>query len=208
MTYNGRNYDDVDEARHAFFFDTTRLTYDTQPRIVEHPLLMNESNTTGIYRTDFYVHDIGYLEVTGPEPTLRKWQTCEILAKEVWEQERRHVYLVWGGLYPAFRSTTQSPKQAMKICKFLVEPMTSANGSTYNYKVSRDYGYAWVYWDGKVMLDKINDVMDNRWNHLTFSERSVWLVRKRFNKSFSKVWDLWTIEEASDRRVHQPIQCL
>lgn len=165
VTYNGVTYDDDDEARHAYLMDCLDVKYRTQPTNIQHPLLLNETNSTGIYRTDFFVPSIdAYLETTGSEPSARKHFTCELLARHAF-YEGRTVYLVYGGLHPPRRDTyTADGTQTMKIIKYVVEPHTFANGREELVVVAED-GYAWMYKNGTYVIDKLGSIMNRAWDH-------------------------------------------
>ena len=165
VVYNGVTYDDDDEARHAYLMDCLDVKYRTQPTNIQHPLLMNETNSTGIYRTDFFVPSINaYLETTGSEPSARKHFTCELLARHAF-YEGRTVYLVYGGLHPPRRDTYSTDgTQTMKIIKYVVEPHTFANGREELVVVAED-GYAWMFKNGTYVIDKLGSIMNRAWDH-------------------------------------------
>ncbi len=165
VVYNGTPFDDDDEARHAYLMDCLDVKYRTQPTNIQHPLLMNESNSTGVYRTDFFVPSLdAYLETTGSEPSARKHFTCELLARHAYH-EGRVVYLVYGGLHPPRRDTyADGGTQTMKIIKYVVEPHTFANGREELVVVAED-GYAWMYKNGTYVIDKLGSVMNRAWDH-------------------------------------------
>jgi len=165
VVYNGVTFDDDDEARHAYFMDCLDIKYRTQPTNIQHPLLMNERNTTGVYRTDFFVPSINaYLETTGSEPSARKHFTCELLARHAF-YEGRTVYLVYGGLHPPRRDTYSTDgTQIMKIIKYIVEPHIFANGREELVVVAED-GYAWMHKNGAYVIDKLGSVMNRAWDH-------------------------------------------
>lgn len=165
VTYNGMTYDDDDEARHAFLMDCLDVKYRTQPINIQHPLLINETNRTGLYRTDFYVPSLdAYLETTGSEPSARKHFTCELLARHAFH-EGRTVYLVYGGLHPPRRDTYSADgTQTMKIIKYVVEAHTFANGREELVVVAED-GYAWMHKNGAYVIDKLGSVMNRAWDH-------------------------------------------
>tara|TARA_B110001450_G_scaffold255469_1_gene283120 strand:- start:40123 stop:41208 length:1086 start_codon:yes stop_codon:yes gene_type:complete len=165
VIYNGITYDDDDEARHAYLMDCLDIRYVTQPTNIQHPLLMNETNSTGIYRTDFFVPSIdAYLETTGSEPSARKHFTCELLARHAF-YEGRTVYLVYGGLHPPRRDTYSTDgTQIMKIIKYVVEPHTFANGREELVVVAED-GYAWMHKNGAYVIDKLGSIMNRSWDH-------------------------------------------
>ena len=165
VTYNGTRFDDDDEARHAYLLDLLGLRYRVQPCLVESPLLLSNGNTTGVYRTDFYVEGIGYLETTGGEPSARKIFACELLARKA-HAEGRAVYLIWGGMHPPQRDTYESSPRAMRIVKFLVEEHTFANGAT-QLEVAPDHGYAWVLRDGTPRIEKLGSTLNRAWAHPT-----------------------------------------
>lgn len=166
VMYNGVAYDDDDEARHAFFMDCLDIKYRTQPTNIQHPLLMNETNTTGIYRTDFYVPSLNaYLETTCSEPSARKYFTCELLARAAF-YEGRSVFLVYGGMHAPRRDSYASTDSArtMKIVKFIVEVHTFATGRE-ELVVVADDGYAWMYKNGAYVIDRLGSVMNRVWDH-------------------------------------------
>lgn len=165
VMYNGMPYDDDDEARHAYLMDCLDIKYRTQPINIQHPLLMNETNSTGIYRTDFFVPSINaYLETTGSEPSARKHFTCELLARHAF-YEGRTVYLVYGGLHPPRRDTYSTDgTQTMRIIKYIVEPHTFANGREELVVVAED-GYAWMWKNGDYVIDKLGSIMNRAWDY-------------------------------------------
>lgn len=165
VMYNGMAYDDDDEARHAYLMDCLDVKYRTQPVSIKDPLLMNETNSTGNYRTDFFVPSINaYLETTGSEPSARKHFTCELLARHAY-YEGRTVYLVYGGMHPPRRDTYSADgTQTMKIIKYVVEPHTFANGREELVVVAED-GYAWMYKNGEYVIDKLGSIMNRAWDH-------------------------------------------
>jgi hypothetical protein len=165
VLYNGVSYDDDDEARHAYFMDCLDIKYRTQPTNIQNPLLMNETNSTGVYRTDFFVPSINaYLETTASEPSARKHFTCELLARHAF-YEGRIVYLVYGGLNPPRRDTYSSDgTQIMKIIKYIVEPHTFANGREELVVIAED-GYAWMHRNDVYVIEKMGSIMDRTWDH-------------------------------------------
>tara|TARA_B110001452_G_scaffold213338_1_gene184054 strand:- start:304 stop:1401 length:1098 start_codon:yes stop_codon:yes gene_type:complete len=165
VVYNGMPFDDDDEARHAYFMDSLDVKYRTQPTNIQHPLLMNENNSTGVYRTDFFVPSLdAYLETTGSEPSARKHFTCELLARHAY-YEGRIVFLVYGGLHPPRRDTYSTDgTQTMKIIKYVVEPHTFANGREELVVVAED-GYAWMHKNGAYVIDKLGSIMNRAWDH-------------------------------------------
>ena len=165
--YNGVSFDDDDEARHAYFMDRLEVKYRTQPITIHSPLLMNETNSTGLYRTDFFVPSLNaYIETTGSEPSARKHFTCELLARHAF-QEGRVVYLVYGGLHPPRRDTYAADgPQTMKIIKYIVELHTFMNGREELVVIAED-GYAWMYKHGEYVIDKLGSIMNRAWNHDT-----------------------------------------
>lgn len=179
-TYNGVAYDDEDEARHAFMMDALDVKFRTQPTNIQHPLLMNESNSTGLYRTDFFIPSINaYLETTGSEPSARKHFTCELLARQAF-YEGRTVYLVYGGLFPPRRDTYASNgTQTMKIIKFIVEVHRFENGRDELVVTSED-GYAWMYKNGSFVIGKLGSIMNREWDHPTLRSAIVMARNKTF----------------------------
>jgi len=165
VVYNGISFDDDDEARHAFFWDLLDVKYKTQPTCISHPLLMDAKNTTGIYRTDFFLPSLNaYVETTGTEPSARKHFTCELLARNAF-CEGRSVYLIYGGLNPPRRdSYTSQNTETMKIIKYIVEVHRFENGRE-ELVVVADDGYAWMQKNGTYVIDKLGSVMNRAWDH-------------------------------------------